>query len=136
MVSVIVECRARVWAVFGWTPLRARFVMKVCRREWKSATRPAPSVYSRPAASRSALNISAGRMCRGRLKAFAAGSFLARKARSTSAVSGRRGSTSLRRRFEHAASTVTVGGVASRAKEARVRDRSSDARSPVSTASR
>ncbi len=54
MVSVMVEWRARVWAILGCTPLLARSVTNECRREWKSALRPAWSVYRRKSlASRS-----------------------------------------------------------------------------------
>jgi hypothetical protein len=40
IVRVMVECRARAWAVFGETPERQRFVMNVCRFAWKSANSP------------------------------------------------------------------------------------------------
>ena len=43
IVSVMVECRANSFASFGATPARTSSVMKVCRRAWKSATRPSES---------------------------------------------------------------------------------------------
>lgn len=52
IVSVMVEWRASVCATFGVTPERASRVMNVCRRAWKSMTRPASSRTAMPAAAR------------------------------------------------------------------------------------
>ena len=43
IVSVIVLCRARVWASLGLTPAFTKRVMNVCRRLWKSASAPSAS---------------------------------------------------------------------------------------------
>ncbi|MFO0957488.1 MAG: hypothetical protein U0800_08475 [Isosphaeraceae bacterium] len=42
-VSVGVECRARDWTTLTGAALIASEVMKECRSEWKSATRPESS---------------------------------------------------------------------------------------------
>ena len=45
IVKSIVLCRASDWAIFGCTSARAKFEMKVCRFEWKSANRPSSFWY-------------------------------------------------------------------------------------------
>ena len=50
MVSVMVECRARLLATTGATPERASRVMNVCRSAWKSTTRSEPSLFDRKVA--------------------------------------------------------------------------------------
>jgi hypothetical protein len=135
IVSVMVEWRASVWATLGVTPERARRVMNVCRSAWKSMTRPASSRTAMPAAARSAAMTWAISSGQARPDVLAARRGV-EVARSASAMSGRSGCTSRRRRFEYDASTVTVGGSASRSNERVVSDLISPKRKPVEAASR
>ena len=91
IVKFISLCLIISLATFGWTPDAASKLPQVCLRLWKSAYRPASSMYSIPASFRSGFSILTTLV--GIVNALAAGSLLASRSFMSAAVSGRSGNT-------------------------------------------
>ena len=109
----------KIAQALGVTPARAKFVMNVDRRAWKSRYRPRWSQYGMPARTRSALSILAVFLLlmlkSGRSVSLSPCSAI--HCRTSSAKSGRNGTRSSRLRFECLGSIRITGGSASKSNE-------------------